>query len=77
MDKVLVLCIAEVTRRYGYSTSRYQDSVMIEAEFEDQVKPTFDYHFGKIHRRDPAILEWKLVSYLPQQPLKKGKRVFH
>jgi len=70
MDKVLVLCVAEVIRRYGPASIPFQDSVMITAEFADQVLPAFEEHFQALRRRDPGIIGWRMITYLPQKPLK-------
>jgi hypothetical protein len=77
MDKVLVLCITEFGRRYGSSTERVEDSVMIEAEFEDQVLERVDEYYKNMAQRDPRIVRWRLLSYLPQRDLKKGTRYLH
>lgn len=71
MDKVLVLCVAEVSRKWGASTIVYQDSVMVTAEFADQVYPAFEEHFVDLARYDTHIVCWRMISYLPQGQLKK------
>lgn len=77
MDKVLVLCISEIRKRQGSGTLRIEDSVMVEAEFEDQVHEQFNEHYKRLQSRDPWLVGWRMVSYLPQRPLKRGTRYLH
>ena len=72
MGSTLVLCVLELTRKYGGNPVRYSDSVMISAEFEDQIYPKLEAHFFVLLRRDPRIVRWKLKTWLPQRPLKKS-----
>ena len=69
-EKTLVLCIAEVTRRWGNSTFVYTDSVMLEVRCAEQVYPYFQAHYASLCRQVPGLIRWKMTTYLPQKPLK-------
>lgn len=67
-EKTLVLCFYEyVGHRHG-QTRRFQDSVMIQVEFVDQIEETFDRvmrdkhnHWSPLRTSGPRPLEWHLV----------------
>lgn len=78
MEKTLVLCVLEVVSRYGSSTYRYQDSVMLTGiEFRDQVLPCLSFHMNGRKTKDPSIIDWELTMYLPRTSLKAGRRTLN
>ena len=78
MDDARVLCTFEVVERLGRSTVTYQDSVMLEGiEFTDQILPSLSAHVCALKARTTAIIGWTFTAYLPERPLKLGRRVLN
>jgi hypothetical protein len=74
-EKTLVLCFYEYVGRWREQTRRFQDSVMIEVEFPDQIEGTFDrvmrdrhanWTVGRFSGYRP--LEWYLKVAVQQTP---------
>lgn len=76
-DKTKVLCIFRYTARVNGSTVEFDDSLMIEVEFADQILETFEKTIA-LRRRNgwavgPMPQSWELTGWVSQYPFELKK----
>lgn len=76
-----VLCLF---RYWGFEKGEsiaFDDAIMIEVDFKDQVAAAFDEAIGRARRRGwavgPAPTRWMLTGYLPEKPLARAAASLH
>lgn len=80
-DKTKVLCLFRYWARQRGSTVCIHDAVMIEAEFEDQIKEIFEDIIATRKRFGwpigPNPQRWELTGYIPEFPFDRHQKTVH